>query len=178
VKVRSADGCVSLSSAVTVNILPAPTPVIVKSGLVLSTSPTGYITYQWIRNGIDIPGATSATYNLTKQGLYKVRVTNANNCSGESPIIEVMDQGLNIGNVNLSSENIKIYPNPTDSKVFIESPVLLNVEIKDAAGKTITTLQAAKEVDLSKYADGVYLFIISDDKGQLIKQQRISKISR
>jgi hypothetical protein len=177
VKVRSSDGCVSVSSGVTVNILPAPTPIIVKSGLTLSTT-LSYITYQWIRNGLDISGATSPTLTLTKQGLYKVRVTNANNCIGESPLIEVMDQGLNIGNVSITSDNIKIYPNPTQSKVFIESPVAVTVKVTDIVGKVVVERQETKEVDLGKLADGVYLFTISDAEGnELIKQQRVTKIS-
>jgi hypothetical protein len=89
-----------------------------------------------------------------------------------------MDQGLNIGNVSITSDNIKIYPNPTQSKVFIESPVAVTVKVTDIVGKVVVERQETKEVDLGKLADGVYLFTISDAEGnELIKQQRVTKIS-
>lgn len=182
VKVRTKDGCVSVSTGVTVNILPSPTPTITRTGTVSSgitlTTASIYLSYQWSRNGVDIAGATTNTLTpITKQGLYGVRVTNANNCIGET-MIEIMDQGLSIGNVGLQSEQIKIYPNPTDGKVFIESPVVLNIEVKDVAGKTLLNLKEVKEIDLSKFADGIYLFTIRDEKDQLIKQQRVTKTTK
>ncbi|MDI9318841.1 MAG: T9SS type A sorting domain-containing protein [Phycisphaerales bacterium] len=182
VKVRSKYGCVSVSAAKTVNILPAPTPTITRSGsgysIILST--TTFASYQWSRNGVDISGATGSSYGpLTKEGIYRVRVTNANDCIGET-MIEIMDEDgvLAIGSVATLSDNIKIYPNPTLSKVFIQSPVSVLVKVTDLAGKVVIEPQETKEVDLSKYADGVYLFMISDKDGnELIKQQRVTKTS-
>lgn len=48
---------------------------------------TGPISIQWMRNDIDIPGATSATYDIASakqehEGIYKVRVMNPVNPSG------------------------------------------------------------------------------------------------
>ena len=85
---------------------------------------------------------------------------------------------MSIANATVNADDVKIYPNPTQSKVFIESPQSVQVKVKDLAGKTIFEGQVAKEVDLSKFADGVYLFIISDKDGEeLIKQQRVTKVS-
>jgi hypothetical protein len=88
-----------------------------------------------------------------------------------------MDNGLSIDNLNAKTDEIKIYPNPTSAKVFIESPISLDVEVKDAAGKSVLKAKDAKQVDLGKYADGIYLFIITNN-GELIKQQRVTKASR
>lgn len=184
VKVRSSDGCVSVSSSVTVNILPSPVPVITKTGLVLSSTTIYPGGYQWIRNGSDISGSTGMTHTLLYNGVYKLRVKDANGCEGESNPIEVSESGLqddptSVTTVALQSEQIKIYPNPTESKVYIESPVSVLVKVKDVSGKTIYESRETKEVDLSKFADGVYMFSISDKSGnELIKQQRVSKITR
>ena len=91
--------------------------------------------------------------------------------------IEINENGLGIDKVAFEANQIKIYPNPTDGKVFIESPILLNIEVKDVTGKTVLNATEAKEIDLSKYADGIYLFVIRD-KDQLIKQQRVTKTSK
>lgn len=176
VKVRTADGCVSVSAPITVSILPAPTPTISRSGLVLSTAGT-YTGYTWVRNGVDISGSAGSSITVTKNGYYKVRVKDANGCEGESNPIEIYENGLGINSAALEASQIRIYPNPTDGKVFIESPILLNIEVKDVAGKTVLNATETKEIDLSKYADGIYLFVIRD-KDQLIKQQRVTKTSK
>jgi len=165
---------------VTVNILPAPLPVIVKTiaGTSVTLSTGTYISYQWMRNGVDIPGAVSSTLPLTLNGIYKVRVWGTNNCEGISAPIEINENGLNVNSASLKSDQIRIYPNPTQSKVFIESPVSVKVSVKDVTGKEVLKSAETKEVDLSKYADGVYLFTISDASGnELIKQQRVTKFT-
>jgi len=44
-------------------------------------------TYQWYKNGVAIPGATSITYIATQPGIYEIKVTIAgNNCPGEAKI--------------------------------------------------------------------------------------------
>jgi glucuronoarabinoxylan endo-1,4-beta-xylanase len=175
VKVRTPDGCVSVSAPITVNILPAPTPTITKSGLVLSATAT-YVAYTWVRNAGEIVGS-SATFTVSKNGVYKLRVRDANGCEGESNPIEINENGLGVGALVVEASQIKIYPNPSDGKVFIESPIELNIEVKDVTGKTVLQAAEVKEIDLSKYADGIYLFVIRD-KDQLIKQQRVTKTSK
>lgn len=182
VKVRSSDGCVTISAPVTVNILPSPVPEIIKStigsSIILSTRIATYLSYKWIRNGGSIPDATTPTDTLIKKGTYKVIVTDANGCTGESLPMDIMDDALGIGNVVINGSDIKVYPNPTASKVFIESPVNVNLTIKDASGKTVYSQSNISEVDMSKFADGVYLFMISDKTGkQLLKEQRVNKVT-
>lgn len=174
VKVRSAEGCVSVSSTIDVTILPAPTPTISKSGLVLTTS-SPYSGYIWVRNGTDTVSRTS-TVNLTKKGLYKVYVEDANGCKGMSNPIEILDESLSLDEISATDNQIRLYPNPTNGNVTIESPVVINIEVKDMTGKTILMQKNSKMVDLSNYPDGIYLFIISDND-KLINQQRVTKIS-
>ncbi len=50
------------------------------SVLFTANSGAGF-TYQWIRNGLDISGATVSTYLATTGGTYKVRVTKPNGCN-------------------------------------------------------------------------------------------------
>ena len=62
--------------------------------------------------------------------------------------------------------------------VNIESPIEVQVSVKDVTGKTVYEAKLTKQVDLSKFADGVYLFTISDKEGnELIKQQRVTKFT-
>jgi hypothetical protein len=182
VKVRTADGCMDVSTAVTVNILPSPAPVITKTILgsgSVELSTTTFLSYQWYRNGVKISGAVFQKLGLFMNGIYTVVVTGTNSCEGTSDPIEISEEGLSIGNPGVQTDQIRIYPNPTQSKVFIESPVAVQVSVKDITGKTVLQSQEVKEVDLSKYADGIYLFTISDKEGnELIRQQRVTKFTK
>jgi len=180
VKVRTADGCAGVSSSISVNILPSPDPVITKitAGSTYELRTGTFISYQWYHNGLEIPGAIGMTLPLTMNGTYKVKVTGTNNCSGMSEPIEINEAGLSIGNVSVKTEQIRIYPNPTQSVVYIESPIAVRVSVKDVTGKSVYTARETKEIDLTKFADGVYLFTISDLSGnELIKQQRVTKVT-
>ncbi len=54
------------------------------SSLLLSANTGNNLTYQWLRNGVPIPGATQSTYLATTGGTYKVIVTRSNGCSKTS----------------------------------------------------------------------------------------------
>ncbi|MES2478131.1 MAG: T9SS type A sorting domain-containing protein [Bacteroidota bacterium] len=175
VKVRNAEGCVSLSLPINVTILPSPIPVIVRGGFTLSTS-TPYFGYIWVRNGVDTVSKTS-TVSLSKNGVYKVYVQDANGCPGESGPFDVNDAALGI-NQSIAGEMLRIYPNPTNDKVFVESPIKIRVAVKDATGRMVIAQQQVSEIDMSKLADGIYILEVSDDNNMLISQQKITKISQ
>ena len=175
VKVRSADGCVSVSDELEVNILPSPRPTISRAGYLLNTT-TPFAAYTWIRNGSETVGS-GASFTVTKKGNYKVRVVDLNGCSGESLPISFMDEELSIDE-SIIEAYIKIYPNPTTGFIKIESPAPITVLVKDVTGKTVIQEMKSNEVDLSKLADGVYMICLYDDERRLIKQERISKIRR
>jgi PKD repeat protein len=53
------------------------------SATITANSGSGF-SYQWIKNGSDIGGATGILYQASASGTYKVRVTKANGCFKES----------------------------------------------------------------------------------------------
>lgn len=83
-------------------------PVIVKSGgncvpgIVLTVDPTNYDTYQWLRNGTVIVGATNPSYTPTQSGDYTCRVT-MGTCA---PLVTAPFRVLNC--VKLSNANLNI----------------------------------------------------------------------
>ena len=96
VVVSNTNGCSGTSSATTVNVAPNPTPTITSSGSttictggsVVLTASTGS-TYQWKLNGVNINGATAATYTASTAGNYTVVVGNVNGCIGTSAIMAI-----------------------------------------------------------------------------------------
>lgn len=172
VKVRSADGCVSVSNEIAVNILPSPVPLISRSGTTIGTS--FYPAYYWIRNGNDTV-STAQSFTATLAGLYRVVVRDVNGCSGTSDPIELYGDGLSIEEATEQGA-LMIYPNPSTGIVYIKGSLAPDVTVKDVTGKFIMSVKAARTIDLGHFPDGLYIFILSTDD-QLIGQERITKMS-
>lgn len=66
--------------------LNGPKRICPNSSLVLNAATGTGITYQWIRNGADIPGANTATYTATVGGNYSLRVKNIGCTDISSPV--------------------------------------------------------------------------------------------
>ena len=79
-----------------------PTRFCQQGSIYLVAGPSGNFTYQFLRNGINIAGATSQTYTTTisASGSYSVRVTDAAGCSAVSASIQIQVQPQNVVNLN------------------------------------------------------------------------------
>jgi DNA/RNA endonuclease YhcR with UshA esterase domain len=67
---------------------------------------------QWLKNGVEIPGATQQTYSVNAPGSYAVRVT-LNGCSATS------NSEVIAASEHFSSDQISIFPNPTHGNIKI-----------------------------------------------------------
>jgi hypothetical protein len=114
VQVTNASGCSSTSavSSVQVNTLPTPsvttigsTTICQGSTVTLTTSNGPGLSYQWINNGTNIPGATAASFVANTAGNYTVQVTNAAGCSGTSTASNVVVNALPVASISNSGSN-------------------------------------------------------------------------
>jgi len=81
-RVRASNNvAISLVNAPSGNIAPATATICSGSSQTLTAN--GGTSYQWARDGINIPGATSATYVATQSGVYTVTIINGT-CSGQA----------------------------------------------------------------------------------------------
>ncbi|HPC82278.1 MAG TPA: M14 family zinc carboxypeptidase [Thermoanaerobaculaceae bacterium] len=92
----------ALSGPATIGIVPPPvvaitgtTSLCTGDTLTLVAEGAGLVSYQWSRDGLDIPGANSATYakasaTSSDSGTYRVRAANAAGCTGASPPVAVV----------------------------------------------------------------------------------------
>jgi hypothetical protein len=98
VVVSNANGCSTTSSVIMVATTPAPLASVAitapltfcEGGSVLlkGVVGTGY-TYQWKKNGVNIPAQTQSNYTANASGVYTVLVTNAQSCTTLSTGINV-----------------------------------------------------------------------------------------
>ncbi len=95
--ITAAGGCSSTSDALTITALPAPevemqptgAQTICQGDTLLLRSTTAAPRYEWRRNGVAIPGATSATYAATQDGDYQVLIENQAGCPGVSKVTRI-----------------------------------------------------------------------------------------
>ncbi len=159
------NGCVASSGVyITIAQLP-PTPTISQTGnMLISSAISGN---QWYFGAILIPGATTQTYSPSLNGIYSVQVTDVNKCNSAK---STQHQFTSVGINDISSKNtFKIYPNPSNGILNIESDVLKNtnfsIVVFDAMGKCVYTFKNTSTINLSDLRDGLYSITIKLENG-------------
>jgi hypothetical protein len=173
-KVTNTFLCSSTADTLDVTVWPTPVPSIVRTGSTLSTSQP-YSSYQWFFNNNAIGMATSATYSVTQNGAYKVRVIDDNGCEGYSTQFFISNVGIAQTNAGRS---IKVYPNPATAIVHIDASVKIQVVLRDVTGRSVLEAKDVKEIDLGDVATGTYLLYISDLEGQLLRVEKLTRSDR
>jgi hypothetical protein len=114
----------------------AKKPVITRSLDTLTCSNANGVNYQWLKNNIEIPGATQRKYIVSATGYYAVRVDSFNSCGVISDQLAINNVGIDIG-----KETVKfmVTPNPFDSYIEIKSTDNKSAELQlyDISGRLI-----------------------------------------
>lgn len=175
VEATNAVGCTYTTDTVTVDFYPAtPKPVIINTFPTLAFSGSGYMAQQWYRDGIFIPGASGKTITVKSDGKYYVVVTDAYGCKVHSDTVEIQGMGINEEPIQV---DIRVFPNPSQGKIVIESPVDVQATLTDINGRILIQKETRKELDLGAFADGLYLLYIRDAQGNMLHIERVSKSS-
>ena len=144
------------------------TPIITRNeGTVYA--PAGYTSYQWTLNGGSIPAAAADTFLLDNVGYYAVTVTNSFGCSISSDSIYF--QGC-------APDDIIIFPNPSESMVYINWCEEVTARLMCVDGKQVKTVYNTNEIDLGNLPDAVYLLVLYDEHGNKIKAKCIVKLAK
>lgn len=173
VKITTGALCPSLSDSIKVIVFSTPFPLVDRNGNVLSTSPN-YTSYQWYRNNQQIPGATTNTLTISRDGQYKVIVTDTTACAGSSKDVPV--NSLDVTSV--SGMEISIFPNPVSSTITVNSPVSTRLMLRSIDGKLVREEEKNNYLDVSKLAEGLYMLYIYDTRGHLLKTEKITRQDR
>jgi hypothetical protein len=136
-----------------------------------STAATGN---QWYRNGTAIANATSATFNITQAGIYKVQVQ-VDDCisvfSDDQPmIVTAIEPG--------SMDNIGIYPNPALEELTIdlsgfEKGAPVSISTVDLLGRSMNQLVGAGgssiKMDVRSFTAGRYIITLQQSKSRMAR---------
>lgn len=169
VSVTADNGCFTISTRKNISIYPVTSVSIVRQGDTLSSF--NAVSYQWFKDGIAIPGATSPVYVASQPGNYSVQILDVNGCYSMSTGVLVTGLGDLNGDADFS-----IYPNPALDVLQMEINrewVGLEVEMYETSGKLVvrrTVLSEFSKVDISKFASGIYLVKLNGHVRKFIKQ--------
>jgi PKD repeat protein len=137
---------------------------------------TQAIAYQWLFNGVVIPGANSQSIIMDQTGAYSLLVTDSNGCSSVS-FPYSFTVGLNA--ISLKNENIKVYPNPTNGEKNVN--VVLdnmpkgesNMILSDIMGRivinrsiSINSIHQELNINLSGIVPGMYFLSFNELRGR------------
>lgn len=167
--VTTSFGCKDSSATFTFVLYPIPEPVATYTGGILSTGT--FATYQWYRNGTAVSGATSQTHTPGANGNYAVLVTNEAGCDSMSASVTVT--GVGVSTINGAA--IKLYPNPAKNMLYIQSPVAVDVVVRDLQGRIVLSGKNVKQISLTGISNGVYAVSVYEQNGLLITTKRMIK---
>ncbi len=137
-------------------------------------------TFQWKKNGVDIPGATSEDLTGIGIGSYTVVVTDNFGCTFTSPAIVIATSGT------IEPEwayGFSIRPNPTSGNLTVTFPQITPTDIQlfayDLTGRMVVrqnwTPRQQLDLDFSELADGLYTVLIRVDGASLVRKIVVSK---
>jgi hypothetical protein len=140
--------------------------------------------YQWRYNGNNIVGATNRIYIATQSGIYGVTVTNSSGCSAVAAdtTLFIVYTGPKMNQDELlalteqeENEAIVVYPNPSNRIFTIATENSIKATVTDLQGRVLMELNDATTINLSQYANGIYLLQLLDDENRVIKTVKLVK---
>jgi hypothetical protein len=170
----TASGAVSQAfrySACQVSSAAPPIPTISANGNVLTS--TAATTYQWFVDGVLIPGATGQSHTATVSGAYCVQVTDANGCWYSYSLLYDHSVITDIGAFD-RAHHLETYPNPTNGILNLNGEMLtgnFTIQVIDAAGRTVLSIQNQKVIDMSSLVDGIYFINITTENEAVINRR-------
>lgn len=160
------NGCTAVSEPV---VITSSTPPVVTISSINSICDTAasFVLNQGLPVGgnYTVNGVASTVFDPTTPGTSTIIYTyiDGNGCSGEAETSVIVDNcsGISTSDIN----RINLYPNPTQSVIYIDGDFTENpeIEVLDALGRSIMQIKAEnfnKTIDLSKCANGMYTVMI------------------
>ncbi len=155
----------SISDSVrTISIKKVPDVIVTQDGSTFTSSLTTNI--QWLKNGVEINGATGATQNFTEPGSYTVKVT-------EGGCYKTSTAAVILGLEDLNS-NLTIYPNPIEDQLEIETSetgcvyVIYDVEGRELLNGILN--QKRSLINTKDLPSGMLLIKVSSGKSSSVRK--------
>lgn len=110
-------------------VLPDPEVTVSVTGNQLSVAEG--ISWQWMYNGDSLTGSTQASLEALESGQYQVWVDFGGGCTVLSDPVEI----LLTGQIGLFEHKLKVYPNPFQDLIFLDTDEHFQFKLMDASGR-------------------------------------------
>ncbi len=180
VTATSPQGCRLKSREILIHsVPPPPVPSVLVRGDTLYCRSEG-MHYQWLKNGVPIPGATAQWYLPTEDGEYSVIITDEHGCSSISGITRV-ENGVGIENPVSIVRRFDVAPNPGTGVFAValdfETPASFELTVTDLRGRVISRSQSSGmvksylgKIDLRGMPAGAYFISVQTQSGSQRKK--------
>lgn len=141
--------------------------------------PENIIEYSWSFGDGATSSSESPTHEYDEPGTYMVTLTVTSTC-GENIYYTYATIVQGIDEYELSKNNLKLYPNPTDNLITVETigdVKMDQIKVINMLGQEIMTQdldhQSSVILDVSRLASGMYHVQIQSNKGTLVKKFQV-----
>jgi hypothetical protein len=165
---------VTSSPLVTMNVRTPtkPTVSVVPPNVLQSTNATAF---QWYKDNVAIANAKNQTYQMTENGVYKVKITDNAGCSRFSDDQVNVYTGLENQSYNV---DVLAYPSPFSESMFLSVADHIVAQgcdftLMNELGQTVVNKQRAETInklDLTGRAPGLYILHISFGQNTLVRK--------
>ncbi len=171
-KVKNFAGCQSASDPVVVTSnMTIPKPPIIWDGVYLRTSGS-YKRYDWYLNNVLIFGDTLSFLKPGTVGSFRVKVTDAGNCSNLSDsFLLVVDA---VADIIIGDSKLRYYPNPAQTEFFVDIKNILRgkfeAELYDVTGRLVKKQalnQTHNRIAVHQLPSGLYQLIIQNGQDKV-----------
>ncbi|MBR9975569.1 MAG: VWA domain-containing protein [Bacteroidetes bacterium] len=178
VVVLSAGGCEGISAPVQVSSRASDWPSIQRNGLALSVwgNRANIVSYQWLRDGVSIPGANGPDHQVTQTGRYAVEIVDSCGAVRRSNEVNVTTLAAD---ERPESFRVDIYPEPSEGLVTVDLRSvrgIVRADLIDLLGRRIQQEQWHADGELRARIDfrtappGMYLLRLVHPDGQVIRR--------
>jgi hypothetical protein len=156
---------VTMSNPLATIIAGGPTTICAGDSVILTQTSAvdSSFTFQWLKDSVNVPGATVLSFTAFQTGSYKVIVTNpSGNCSSTSANIDVSVGCSGVENYGSMDAQIMLNPNPASHFLYVEGRIgkSAKVQILNQVGQIMFSRinnLSRMAIDISKFPQGVYL---------------------
>ncbi len=106
---------------------------------------------------------------INSEGDYTFNGTTIEGCDS-TVILYVTVTPVGIFDIQNSEFKTDVFPNPTNGVVTIASEEVTRVEVMDASGRKVLTVENSNRIDLSNMPSGVYMLQITTLQGKALKR--------
>ncbi|HRP89176.1 MAG TPA: GEVED domain-containing protein [Edaphocola sp.] len=147
-------------------------------------NPLNVTSYLWDFGDGDTSTLQNASHTYTPQGsaqVYTVCLTVSNECGEQQVCTNVTVDGTSIKDLNLSSDILKLYPNPTAQTVTIDNHSgyqMKNIVITNVLGQQVMKIAVKSNkqvINVSELVSGLYQVTIEFEEGTVNRKLEVIK---